>query len=126
MTDVPSRQPSRTAHPSRTCLVCGAALGPSQQRYCKRACQQLAYRLRHHQASRLDLVSVRAELKRRRQLTEHTVYECPSCETRSVGEQRCAECNTFGRAIGLGGHCPDCEAIVLLTDLLEQDELQVS
>ena len=88
MTAEPSRQPARTAHSSRTCLICGAALSPSQQRYCTRACQQQAYRLRQRQPSRLDLVLVRAELKRRRQLTEYTVYECPACETRCVGEQR--------------------------------------
>jgi len=121
MNDQPSREPSRTAIASRTCLVCGAALSPSQQRYCTRACQQQAYRLRHHQPSRLDFARLRAELKRRRQLAEHTVYECPSCETRSVGEQRCADCNTFGRALGLGGQCPDCDAVLLLNDLLEME-----
>jgi hypothetical protein len=119
MTDEPSREPSRTPLSSHACLVCGAALSPSQKRYCTRACQQKAYRLRQHQPSRLDLVLVRAELKRRRQLMEHTVYECPACQTRSVGEQRCAECNTFARTLGFGGHCPDCDAVVLLTDLLE-------
>jgi hypothetical protein len=126
MTVNPSRQPSRTVHSSRTCLICSAALSPSQQRYCTRACQQQAYRLRQHHPARLDLVLVRAELKRRRQLTEYTVYECPECETRSVGEQRCADCNTFARAVGLGGHCPDCDAVVLLSDLLEPAVLHVS
>ena len=35
-----------------------------------------------------------------------------------VGERRCTECNLFTRAIGLGGHCPECEAPVLVVDLL--------
>lgn len=52
-------------------------------------------------------------------LTEHTVYECPECETRYLGEQRCAECNRFCRVAGLGGACPDCEQPVLLSDLLD-------
>jgi len=123
MTAEPSRQPSRTAHSSRTCLICGAALSPTQQRYCTRACQQQAYRLRQHQPARLDHVLVRAELKRRRQLTEHTVYECAACQTRSVGEQRCADCNTFARNVGLGANCPECDAVVLLADLFGEEVL---
>jgi len=119
MTDQPSREPSRTTIASRTCLVCSAALSPAQQRYCTRACQQQAYRLRHRQPLRLDVALLRAELQRRRRLAEHTVYECPSCETRTVGQQRCADCNTFSRALGLGGHCTECDTVLLLGDLLE-------
>jgi len=125
MIQEPSREPSRTVTSSRTCLICGAALSPTQQRYCTRACQQQAYRLRHRQPVRLDVALLRTELKRRRQLAEHTVYECPSCDMRSVGEQRCGECNTFGRTLGLGGHCPDCDSVLLLNDLLEQAGLHV-
>jgi len=66
---------------------------------------------------------LRAELKRRRQLAEHTVYECPACQTRSIGEQRCSDCNTFARGIGLGGNCPDCDAVVLLADLFGEEVL---
>jgi transcription initiation factor IIE alpha subunit len=67
------------------------------------------------------MVTIQAELKRRRQLTEHMVYECPTCETRSVGEQRCSDCNTFARALGVGGPCPDCDAVLLLTELIQQE-----
>ena len=126
MIQEPSREPSRTGTSSRTCLICGAALSPTQQRYCTRACQQQAYRLRHRQPLRLDVALLRAELKRRRQLTEHIVYECPSCKTRALGEQRCGECNTFGRALSLGGNCPECDSVLLLSDLLEQLGLPVS
>jgi hypothetical protein len=80
MTVEPSREPSRTVISSSACLMCGAALTASQQRYCARACQQRAYRLRH-QPLRLDLTLLCSELKRRRQLLQHTVYECPTCET---------------------------------------------
>jgi predicted nucleic acid-binding Zn ribbon protein len=123
MTAESSREPSRTAISSTTCVVCGAALRTSQQRYCTRACQQQAYRLRlrQHQPSRVDLVNIQAELKRRRHLTEQMVYECPTCETRSVGEQRCSDCNTFARALGVGGSCPDCDAVLLLTELIQQE-----
>lgn len=43
------------------------------------------------------------------------------CEARSVGDQRCADCNTFARVVGLGGNCPECDAVVLLTDLLGEE-----
>jgi hypothetical protein len=122
MIDEPSHEPSHTAISSSACTICGTALRSPQQRYCTRACQQRAYRLRH-QPSCLDLTLVGAELKRRRQLLQHTVYECPTCEARSVGHQRCAECNTFGRRIGFGANCPDCDAVLVLTDLLGEEVL---
>ncbi len=103
------------------CLVCGAPLPSAHARYyCSRACQQRAFRLRHHR-SQPDLQRLRQELQLRRAVVAHTIYECPSCGERLVGEQRCAECNTFARAIGLGGHCPECDTPVLLVDLLEEE-----
>lgn len=119
MTAEPSRQPSRTASSSSTCLVCGAGLSTRQQRYCTRACQQHAYRARHQQPVPLDLLRLRTGLQQQRKLLAHTVYECPSCETRALGEQRCAECNTFTRRIGLGGNCPECDAVIVLAELID-------
>jgi hypothetical protein len=29
------------------------------------------------------------------------------------------DCHLFTRSLGLGGSCPDCDAIILLGDLLE-------
>jgi hypothetical protein len=115
----PSRQPSHTLSASSRCLVCGAALRTRQQRYCRRACQQYAYRLRQQQPLALDQPRLRVELQRQRNLLQHTVYECPSCETHALGQQRCAECNTFTRRIGLGGNCPECDAVILLGDLID-------
>jgi hypothetical protein len=123
MTAEPSREPSRTPLSARTCLVCGTALSPTQQRYCTRACQQQAYRLRHQRSVRLDLAQLRAQLKLRRPLLQHTVYECPTCQTRSIGDQRCADCNTFARLVGLGGNCPECDSIVPLADLFGEEVL---
>ena len=123
MTAEPSREPSHTASSSSTCLVCGVPLSPPHQRYCTRACQQRAYRLRRQRPAPLDLPLLRAELRRQRSLLQHTVYECPTCETRVLGEQRCAECNTFTRRIGLGGSCPECDALILLADLLGQQTI---
>ena len=51
----------------------------------------------------------------------HTLYKCPSCGERLVGERRCPDCNLFSRAIGLGGHCPECDAPLLLLDLLGEE-----
>ncbi|MBI4213856.1 MAG: hypothetical protein HY534_06045 [Chloroflexi bacterium] len=47
-----------------------------------------------------------------------TVYECPSCETRFLGEQRCPDCGIFCGRIGPGGLCPHCDEPVALADLL--------
>ena len=102
------------------CLVCGAALASSRARYCSRAHQQRAFRLRHH-SSQADLQHLRQELQRRRVVVTHTIYECPSCGERLVGERRCPECNLFSRAIGLGGHCPECDTPLLLVDLLGEE-----
>jgi hypothetical protein len=48
-----------------------------------------------------------------------TVYECPACSTRYLGEQRCLDCQRFCRRIGPGGPCPHCDEPVALTDLLD-------
>jgi hypothetical protein len=47
-----------------------------------------------------------------------TVYECSVCGERFLGERRCPDCNLFGRNLGLGGTCPECDQIVLLCELL--------
>ena len=102
------------------CLVCGGALSSPRARYCSRAHQQRAFRLRH-QSSQADLQHLRQELQRGCVVVAHTIYECPSCGERLVGERRCPECNLFSRAIGLGGHCPECETPLLLVDLLAEE-----
>lgn len=118
LSDVPMRDGWRDAQPG--CLVCGAALASARARYCSRAHQQLAFRLRHR-ASRLDLQQLRRDLQRRRAVVAHTVYECSDCGERFVGERRCPECHRFSRAVGLGGHCPECDTPLLLVDLLGEE-----
>ena len=49
----------------------------------------------------------------------HTVYVCPRCDERYLGERRCPECHVFCRAAGLGGRCVDCDTVLLLADLLD-------
>lgn len=108
-----------------TCPLCAAPLPSARARYCSAACRQQAFRLRHahshahsETAALTDLAALRHALQRQRALVAHTVYECPRCEARYVGERRCPECHVFCRALGLGGHCPDCDQPVLLVELL--------
>jgi hypothetical protein len=134
----PMRDGSRNASPppappsptSPTCPVCAAPLPSTRARYCSatcRTCRQRAFRLRHpgtpsataRAATRAsDLAALSRDLQRQRARVAHTVYECPPCETRFVGERRCPACHVFCRALGLGGHCPDCDQPILLADLV--------
>jgi ribosomal protein L32 len=114
----PSTSPSAA---TRTCPVCDGTPPSSRSVYCGPACKQLAYRLRHPQLSTVNTVIIRKQLQRQRLLVAHTVWECPSCGEQTLGERRCSECGLFGRSVGLGGNCPECDTVVLLADLLEQD-----
>ena len=51
-----------------------------------------------------------------------TVYECPSCGVRYLGEQRCPDCRLFCRRIGPGGLCPHCDEPVAVADLIADGE----
>jgi len=114
----PVRDGWRDGSAAGRCLVCGRAVPRRRARYCSRACQQRAYRLRHDPTTTVDEPAARQDLRRRRALTAQTIYECPDCGVRFRGEQRCPDCNRFCRALGLGGQCPECDAAVLLQDLL--------
>ena len=103
----------------RSCVVCHGAVRSGKARYCSRACQQRAYRLRQPSTTGPDEEALRQELQRRRVLVAHTVYECPACGERFLGARRCGECNRFCRALGLGGRCPDCDTLILLSELLD-------
>lgn len=67
-----------------------------------------------------DNAALAVELKRLGELVAHTLYECPACGERYLGERRCPDCNRFCRALGLGGACPHCAEPVLLAELLDQ------
>ena len=115
-----SRDASSTApHSASGCLVCDRPLTDSRARFCSPAHRQLAYRLRRYEPSGSSESDLRHQLQRQRRLTAHTVYECPSCGDRFVGDRRCESCGLFCRSLGLGGHCPECDHPILLSDLLE-------
>jgi hypothetical protein len=117
-----SRDSSLVTH-QPTCRVCAQPLTSARARYCSAACRQRSFRLRHVPTAVVDEPRLRTELRRRRTLVAHTVYECGVCGERLVGQQRCAQDNVFGHAVGLGGSCPECDQPILLADLLELEVL---
>jgi hypothetical protein len=94
------------------CAACGRALAGAdpRRRYCSAACRSRAHRRR-----RATGVAERALV--RRPVTE-TVYACPGCEARHLGERRCPDCNLFCRSLGPGGACPCCDEPVAVADLV--------
>jgi hypothetical protein len=102
--------PSRNVGVTTRCPVYGAPFTPvGRQRVCSAACRQAAWRLR--QAAPVPGIPLRTP-------RAATIYECPACETRYLGAQRCPDCGTFCRRAGPGGPCPYCDEPVLLADLL--------
>ena len=107
---------SPLAHDSVTiaCPVCGSSFSPSGRRtYCSDACRAVAYRRRRRSRTLPTLKVPRSQPRR-----SFTVYECDSCGERSLGEQRCSECHTFMRRVGIGGHCPSCDESVAISELI--------
>lgn len=98
------------------CSRCGVWFrARGRQRWCSAACRQAAFRQR--------LPSPRpappAMLRRgRHQAT--TVYACPHCDARTLGAQRCEDCNRFGVRVGWGGLCPACDQPVALVELVPE------
>ncbi len=122
----PVRDTSRDSSlvtPEPSCRMCARPLASTRAQYCSAACRQRSFRLRHVQTAVVDEAQLRAELRRRTTLVAHTIYECGVCGERSVGQQRCAQDNVFGHAVGLGGSCAECDQPILLADLLNVEVL---
>ena len=100
----------------QACLACQTPLPAARgrQAYCDQACRQAAYR-RRHAAPTTTLTAVLPPARSRR---ADTVYACPDCQTRYLGQQRCDDCNTFAVRLGPGGACPDCDALITVQELL--------
>jgi hypothetical protein len=114
-----STDPSRDDSATMTCPVCQTRFTPTgRQRYCGTPCRKTAFRRRHQHPPTTTVVVPAA--RPRRQIT---VYECPACGERLLGDQRCQPCATFTRRVGIGGPCPHCDEPVCLTDLLDQEVL---
>ena len=99
-----------------TCPLCQRSFTPvGRQKYCSDACRAAAYRRRrdnHRPALTVPKAGPRKPI---------TVYECDHCGIRALGEQRCPDCSTFMRKIGLGGECPHCGEALAVTELLAQE-----
>jgi hypothetical protein len=85
-----------------------------RQKFCSDACRAAAYRRRHKPTT--SLVVPKAQPRR-----PITIYECDTCGARALGDQRCEECRTFMRKVGIGGTCPHCDEPVALADLVGPD-----
>ena len=113
-------RPSRDDTATRTCPTCQESFTATGRRvYCRPACRKTAFRRRHQQP--LTAVTIPAARPRR----EFTIYECPNCADRLLGEQRCPTCGIFARRLDIGGSCPHCTQPVTLHDLLDQDVIPV-
>jgi hypothetical protein len=108
--------------PQTRCPVCEQRFRPvGRGRFCSPRCRQRAFRLRHRQPNRVTLPQLTACLRRTRRLLAQTVYECPACQERLLGERRCPDCNLMCRRLGLGGECRGCSDILTIGELLELD-----
>ena len=108
--------PSRHDGVTMACPVCGCAFTVAgRRRFCSDACRAAAYRRRN--AIVRPVVVVPTPTRR----VPMTVYECGGCGVRAVGEQRCPDCSTFMRRVGLGGPCPGCDEPVTVAELIGQE-----
>ena len=100
--------PCVTTDVTMRCPVCGTPFPASgRRRFCSDACRQAAWRYRHTTPpAPADPIP-----------KPDVVYECPACDARYLGEQRCPDCNTFCRRLGPGGPCPHCDEPVTIADL---------
>lgn len=99
-----------------TCPVCQHTFVPNgRQKFCSDACRAAAYR-RRRDAGHPPVVVPAARPRR-----PITIYECDGCGARALGQQRCDQCSTFMRRIGIGGTCPSCDEPIAITQLLDQE-----
>ncbi len=97
------------------CGQCGASFtAVGRRRWCSDACRQSAWRRR--QAAPRPTQPAKID----------TVYECPQCQTRYLGTQRCEDCNTWCRRLGPGGSCPHCDDFVAVSDLVTDTQFGVT
>jgi hypothetical protein len=105
--------PSRNVCVTASCGACGRQLPAGRaRRWCSDACRQAAFRRRHRSQPATAELPAGADRK------PATVYECPQCGGRLLGEQRCEECSTFMRRLGFGGLCPGCDEPLTIDELL--------
>jgi hypothetical protein len=112
----PSRDDPATARHDQAlvCPVCQRRFTPcGRRRFCSDACRKTAWRRRNQPPPAASVIVPPAQPRR-----PITVYACPSCEARYLGEQRCSDCGVFCHRVGLGGACPHCDEPVAVADLI--------
>ncbi len=104
--------PVRDDNATTLCPICTRAFEPDRrQKFCSTTCRQTAWRRRR--SAPIEPAVARSD----------TVYACPACDARYLGEQRCDDCNTWCRRLGPGGLCPCCDEPVAISDLFDPDQL---
>lgn len=121
MSAVPMGDARRNASsPQTRCPVCERSFGRiGRGVYCSPTCRQRAFRLRHQPVERGWLIDLADRLRQQHRLIDQTIYECPACEQRFLGQRRCGDCNLMCRKLGLGGACRGCDELVTLDELLD-------
>jgi hypothetical protein len=115
--DIPDGSSRHRATAAIPCPVCATAFTPiRRQTYCTPACRQAAWRTRHHDAAPAPVVVLPPRTRRR----DITIYECPGCATRRLGQQWCPDCNQPATRIDLGGLCPNCDEPITISDITDQ------
>ncbi len=106
--------PSRNGSVTDRCLACGGPLPAGRpRRTCSDACRQAVWR-RRHQPARAAAQALPAAQRTK----DRTVYECPACGTRLLGQQHC-DCGSFMRRLGPGGLSPCCDEPTTVEELLD-------
>jgi hypothetical protein len=106
--------PSGDVAVTATCRACGQPIPARHGRlYCSPRCRQAGYRRRS--SPPIEAPPLPATGSRR----NATIYACPECDTRTLGHQRCPDCNTFTRRLGIGGNCPHCDEPVTVEELVQ-------
>jgi hypothetical protein len=112
----PSRNDMRNDIGATACPVCTNPFTPiRRQRYCTPACRQAAWRARHPDPPAPQIVAPPRTARR-----DITVYQCPECDTRQLGQQWCHDCHRPCTRIDLGGLCPHCDQPITISDILDQ------
>jgi len=96
------------------CPACGQPFTPAgRRRWCSDACRQTAWRRRHPAPGPAGSGTAAPPAA----AGNATIYQCPECDQRYLGQQRCDDCGTFCRRLGPGGACPHCDEPVAIKDL---------
>lgn len=113
-TETPSGDDITTTTHQLNCPVCGTVFTRiRRQRFCSPNCRKTAWARTHtpppHPADPVPAPRRRKDI---------TVYQCPTCDNRYVGEQWCPDCTTPARRVDYGGYCPHCDEPVTIADLI--------